>query len=284
MRIIILGSTGYLGSKIAEALLKIGHEICCLKRPTSSTKNLEHIIDRIKLCNIEDLDGLLSNDTTFDCLINTSCRYPKNTELDTEIFEANLYVPLNIFLMCMNKGVKKFITIGTGLPFDFNVYTLSKHEFTEICKWYVKRRNDINEPIKICNVELENFYGEDEPKERFIPSVVEKLKRNEQILLTEGNQKRDFIYIEDVVEAINRIVCKDDLPEYLDLPIGTGEGVPVKDVVGYLKEITRSESELCFGAIEKRLYEPDSFADCTQMKKIGIQLKYNWKEGLKKII
>lgn len=74
------------------------------------------------------------------------------------------------------------------------------------------------------------------------------------------------------------------LPDYIDLPLGTGIGVPIKEIVKYLKDITNSKSELCFGALEKRLFEPDSIADCTKMKQLGIEVKYGWQEGLKKII
>ena len=201
-----------------------------------------------------------------------------------DIYEANLVVPLKVFLCCIENGIKKIITTGTGLPDTFNVYSLAKSEFAKLCKWYGERRRVMGQALQICNIKLENFYGEDEPPDRFIPGTVEKLKRNERILLTEGNQKRDFIYIGDVVRNIAELVSRDSLPEYSDIPLGTGEGIPVREVIEYLKKITDSNSELCFGAIEKRMHEPDSFADRAQMQEFGLTVEYSWQEGLKKII
>lgn len=284
MKIILLGATGYLGSRLANALVKQGHQILALKRTESSMENLAGIQHRIQMCDLKDVEKILSASPVFDCFINTACMYPKNAEDDIDIYQANLFMPLKVFLACLKSGTKKYVTIGTGLPDDFNTYTVSKRKFAEICQWCGKRQHDRKQPIQICNIELENFYGEDEPIDRFIPGTINKLKNNEKILLTEGDQKRDFIYIGDVVKSIKMLVESPHLPEYLDLPLGTGEAVTVRAMIEYLKEITGSESELCFGAIEKRMYEPDSVADCSKMKQFGIEAEYNWQDGLKKIV
>lgn len=283
MKIILLGATGYLGSKLAKAFVKEGHQVLALKRTESSMENLMGIQHRIQLCDLKDVEKVLTNGPMFDCLINTACMYPKNADNDIDIYQANLCMPLKVFLACLKSGIKKYVTIGTGLPDDFNSYAVSKRKFAEICQWYGKRQHDMKQPIQICNIELENFYGEDEPIDRFIPGTIHKLKNNERILLTEGDQKRDIIYIGDVVRSIMKIVESPQLPEYLDLPLGTGEAVSIKVMIEYLKEIIGSESELCFGAIKKRMHEPDSVADCTKMKQLGIEIKYNWQDGLKKM-
>ena len=285
MRIIILGATGYLGSRVVKALLGRGHHVLCLKRDRSSLKNLENVLGQVQFCDIDGLEAFLSDDKEpYHCFMNLACRYPRDTSEDLDIYEANLTVPLKVFLSCITHKVKKIITIGTGLANDFNVYAISKWKFAELCKWHGIRSRDRGMPLQVCNVELENFYGEDEPTDRFIPGMIARLKHDEQILLTEGDQKRDIIYIGDVVRNLVWLAERSDLPEYLDLPLGTGEGIPIREIVEYLKNITGSCSELCFGAVPKRLYEEDSFADCTKMKELGMDVEYSWKAGLKKII
>ena len=132
---------------------------------------------------------------------------------------------------------------------------------------------------------LENYYGEQEPNERFISMVISKLRENQPIDLTEGNQRRDFIYVEDVVKAIAFLTTDTELwDEYIDIPLGTGEGPQIKEVIEYLKEIMGSSSQLNFGAVNKRKDEPDSIADVTYLQKRGWKPQYGWKDGLKKII
>lgn len=285
MKIIVLGATGYLGSRVVRKLLEQNHQILCLKRVESSMHNLEDILNGLQFCDIDDLEGFLGQCAQpYDCLINLACKYSSNAKDDMDIYMANLIVPLRVFLNCISNGVRKIITIGTGLPDEFNTYCISKSKFAELCKWYGDRyRADGNE-LQICNVELENYYGEGEPINRFIPATIDKLKRNEKILLTAGDQKRDFIYVGDAVRNIVKLVNMNSLPDYCDFPLGTGEGIPMREIIEYLKEITGSNSELCFGAIEKRMNEPDSFADCTKMMEYGLTAEYSWKEGFKKII
>ncbi|MCI8875059.1 MAG: NAD(P)-dependent oxidoreductase [Lachnospiraceae bacterium] len=283
MKIVVLGATGYLGSRLVNRLAEEDHEVLCLKRENSSLENLLPSLNKVNLCNVSDFKEYLKNSKHFDCLINAACKYPSNSKDDREIFESNLFTPLNVFFNCREYGINRLITIGTGLPDEFNAYAFSKRKFADICKWYGSR-SETNQRMEICNIELENYYGEDEPQNRFLSGTIKKLKINEKILLTEGDQKRDFIYIDDVIQALMTLLNIPVLPDYIDLPLGTGIGVPIKEIVKYLKDITNSKSELCFGALEKRLFEPDSIADCTKMKQLGIEVKYGWQEGLKKII
>lgn len=286
MRFIILGGTGYLGSRVIKELINRGeHQILCLKRESSSLENLEDILDYVEFCNTDALrEFLKKQEEPYECFLNMSCRYPRHAATDMDIYQANLVAPLEAFLACVDYGVRRFILVGTGLSDEFNTYTVSKRKLAELCKWHGEGCCEKGIPLQICNVELENFYGEGEPLDRFIPGTIDRLKRNERILLTEGDQKRDFIYVGDVVRNLVELAARTNLPEYLDLPLGTGEGVAVRELIEYLKVLTGSCSKLCFGAIPKRLHEQDSVADCKKMRELGLTVEFSWKDGLKKII
>lgn len=283
MKCVVFGATGYLGSKVVHRLIDAGNTVVCVVRGSSSLARLEDIRHRLLVCEQDNLPQILTEEPC-DCLINLACRYPRNSKTDMDMFEANFYQPLRIFTACLQGGVRKFITIGTGLPDELNVYALSKAKLAEVLKWYASRCALQGNPVSVCNVELENFYGEDEPTDRFLPGTVAKLKRNETILLTAGTQIRDFVYVEDVLDNLMALVSRRDLPEYLDLPLGSGEGVSIRELVTYLKEMLRSDSELCFGAVPSRINEPDSVADGETMQRYGISIRYGWKEGMKKFL
>ena len=108
-----------------------------------------------------------------------------------------------------------------------------------------------------------------------------KLKGNDPIRLTAGTQIRDFVYVEDVLDNLTALIHRNDLPDYLDLPLGSGEGVSIRELVTYLKDLLHSESELCFGAVPSRINEPDSVADREKMQKYGVSIRYGWQEGMK---
>lgn len=283
MKIAILGSNGYLGKKLVKILARGGHNILCIKLAGTFFNDSEiENNPNIRICDIDDVEQLISHDI-YDCFINLSCLYQRKGISDIAIFEANFYNPLKVFLLFLKNGISKHITIDTSLPKHLNAYCLSKKEYADVLKWYSQKNNEVGTKTSIVNILLENFYGEDEPKDRFIPSTIEKLKKNEEILLTEGNQRRDWIYVGDAIDAIVKLIENNNLPSYLDFPLGSGKNVEVREVIKYLKDITCSKSKLSFGAIEKRLNEPDTLADTSMMEMYGIEIKYHWKDGFKKV-
>lgn len=282
MNIIVLGGTGYLGSKVINKLINAGHRVACFKRQNSDLSKLEDIVEKIDFVNVENFAGFLKEtNIKYDCFLNAACRYQKTNITEMDIWEANLNIPMKVFSECCIHGVKRTITVGTSLPSNLNVYAFSKRMFADVGKWYC---DHLEENIEFCNIELENFYGKDEPQDRFIPSTITKLKNNEKILLTEGTQKRDYIHIDDVVNAIVYLIEKGKIDGYIDFPLGSGESVTIREMVEYLKAITKSESELCFGAVPKRKHEPDTKADCRLMNEYGVKIEHTWKQGFCELI
>lgn len=214
-----------------------------------------------------------------------------------DVVESNLIFPMRIMSLAtesyyeissnnnsynINNNVSKhlrFISIGTGLPNNFNIYTYTKKQFNRLGCFFSKEYG-----LEFINIELENYYGEYEPKNRFLPSVIEKLKNNEDIPLTQGEQLRDFIYVKDVVNAILLLVSKKDIPPYLDLPLGSGEAPSIKELITYIKKIMNSKSELQFGKVPLRPNEPSSCANLAMLYMLGGKIEYNWKEGIKKML
>lgn len=289
MNFLILGGTGYLGKKLICHLLQDqDNRIICIKRKESDLGNLVSVSgkERLELWNIDEAERLFSETKySIDWFINCACCYCKNNIDEKQIVEANLLVPLRFFMLCKKYGIEKFLTIDTGLPSDLNLYCKAKNEFARLGRWFVEA--EPLKPMLFYNILLENFYGEDEPKDRFLHYVIGKLKGNEEVLLTEGDQHRDFIYISDVVEMLGMLLYEQKLKErkgYYNIPLGTGEGPTIREIVEWLRDSLQSQSILKFGAVPKRANEPDSVADIEKMKQFGIKTCYFWKDGMRKLL
>ena len=298
MKICILGGTGYLGNKIIKSLLDLNNEIICVYRYNSKSNlkyknetNVNYIVSDYVV-----LRELFSNNS-FDCIINASCTYLRNSRID-DVVESNLIFPMRILSLAVenyyginsefnyyskndkhNEKQLRFISIGTGLPDDFNIYTYTKKQFNKMGHFFSKEYG-----LEFINVELENYFGENEPKNRFLPSVIEKLKNNEDIPLTQGEQLRDFIYVKDVINAIMLLVNKKDVPPYLDIPLGSGQAPSIKELITYIKEIMHSKSELQFGKVPLRPNEPSSYANLAMYHMLGGKIEYSWQDGIKKML
>ena len=311
MNICILGGTGYLGTKIITELIKSDNYVVCVCRKDSKSKKEFLNNDKVKYV-VSDyliLRELFSN-TKFDCIINASCTYMNGARID-DIVESNLIFPMRVLSLAVenyyginsefnyysriksnsevsslkinkettNQKQLRFISMGTGLPDNFNLYTYTKKQFNKMGHFFSNEYG-----LEFINLELENYYGEFEPKNRFLPSIIEKMKRDEDIPLTQGEQFRDFIYINDVINAIMLLLSKKDIPPYLDVPLGSGDAPSIKELVVYIKELMNSKSNLQFGKIPLRPNEPSSFANLAMYKMIGGKIEFSWKDGIRRML
>lgn len=275
MNVLILGGNGYLGSKITRRLIEDGHSAVCTKRAASNLSRLEDIKDKI-IWIPASMDGVESamQYMTFDYVLNMACNYGRSNVLYNDIIDANIEFPLKVLNTVADYGIKKYLTIGTGLPDELDMYSFSKKMFSEFGRFYADKHE-----ITFNTLLLEMFYGMDEPQNRFFPSVISKMLAGDDVEITAGTQRRDIICSEDIVKAVMMVV-ESDLKGYHEVPVGTGESPTIGEIVDYIWELTGKKSEVHKGAIPMRKDEPDCVADTTVLKSLGEWNPKPWKEGL----
>ena len=279
-RILLTGATGYLGSRIAQMLLHEHHSLLC---PVLSDAPYDYLTPMLKQVDITDSNGPGLTDSIFnfspEIIVHTAARYERGTISLTELTDANLLFPLRILDAVLNTKSKVFwLNTDTSLDRSLNGYALSKHQFSEWGQYYANKGL-----LDFCNVLLEQFYGSGDSGSKLFPYLYDKMSKNEPIELTDGLQRRDMIYVDDVLNAYS-ILCQKRPTGYCEFPLGTGEAPQVKEVITYFAELLNTKSELQFGVLPKRENEPTiSIADTTQLQKAGFTCQYNWREGLKKM-
>lgn len=279
MNYLVLGGNGYLGSKIACELLENDHNVICTRRANSNLSRLENIKDRIKLipASVDAIETAFKFEN-FDCVLNMVCNYGKDSTCSSPVIEANIGFPLRVLDKATECGVKEYLTIDTCLPDTLNIYSFSKKKFNEFGKYYVQERK-----INFTSLQLEMFYGSDEPRTRFIPSVIEKMLEGSEVNTTQGDQHRDIICIQDVIKAI-MLVINAKLEGYHEIPVGTGTAPSISEIVDYIWVQTGKKSKINKGLIPARINEPSCVADTSALQKLGEWMPVPWKIGIKKMI
>ncbi|MDR2010959.1 MAG: NAD-dependent epimerase/dehydratase [Bacteroidales bacterium] len=288
MRILIAGVTGYLGKRLAEKfMLFMGgggiNTILLLVRDKNRLSENLQCGNNISICEIygESLEKRIKEFSP-DVVYCTTCCYETDSEYLLKTIDANYVFPSQILRIIAGLKIKpvRFISVGTSLPPSLNLYSLTKKQFAELGIFFHKKAK-----INFFNLLLESFYGIDEPKQRFITRSILQLKSNQDLLLTEGTQKRDYIFIDDVVEimyflsscVINRDIC--------DIPVGTGIAPAIKEIIEFLYRETGSKSNLRFGAIEKREHEPSTVANIAILRQLGYSNPLiHWQHGMRKLV
>lgn len=279
--IIITGATGYLGFNFLKKFLEMNYNVCVLKRQTSDVAKIKLLSNNIKFYDNDELSIIqMFKDNEVEMIIHFSTLYGRKGESMFQIKEANLDFPLLLLKYALRNNVKYFINTGTSLPHLTNQYSLFKNQFSECLEFYSFK-------ITTINILLEHFYGPEDEDSKFISSMIGKMKNNiDEIELTEGIQLRDFIFIEDVIDAYLFIIRNlNKFEAYSNLPLGSGSVVTIREIVETIKRITCSKSELLFGKIPMRENElMKSDADISILKNLGWFPKFNLDEGLKIVI
>lgn len=277
MNILVLGGNGYLGSKVVKRLLKENNNVTCTKRPSSDlSRNQTTKINWIP-ATIDAIETATKYQN-FDFVLNMVCNYGRSNVLYGDVLEANLEFPLKVLNQCVEQGIKNFLTIGTGLPDELNMYSFSKKMFSDAGKFYVDKHG-----INFYNMKLEMFYGADEPADRFLPSIILSMINGNEVDTTLGYQKRDIIAVEDIVDAI-MMVMESNLSGYCEVPVGTGNAPTISEVVEYIWDKTGNKSKWNKGTVPMRKDEPDCVADITLLKTIGKWEPMEWKKGIYNMI
>ncbi len=284
-RILLTGVTGFLGSHLAKALLAAGYEVVALKRKSSSLRRVASIVSDIVFFDIEglDFDDLFRDCEKIDTIIHTATCYGRNTETVSDIFVANTEFPLRLLDAGSRAGVEVFLNTDTILDKYLNLYALSKNQLLQWGKFF-----SMHEKIRFGNIRLEHFYGPDDDPTKFSTYVINSCLNNiPEIKLTRGEQKRDFIHIDDVISAYLILLEKMDSMQssFVEFDVGSGQSVTIREFVETVHRLTESKTHLSFGALPYREGEVmKSEADISGLAALGWHYRYDIETGLKQVI
>ena len=285
-KILMTGITGFLGSQLAKKLLSNGYEVIALKRKTSSLEKIESVLSRVILYDLENIDfvEIFKSHPEIDIIIHTATCYGRNNESTFQITEANTSFPLRLLDAAISSGINSFINTDTTLEKSLNKYSLSKNQFREWGKYY-----SLQNEIHFKNLKLEHFYGPGDGESKFTTYVINNCldKNIPELKLTLGEQKRDFIYIDDVVSAYMILLEKNNTfsDGFKEFEIGSGHAVSIKYFATTVHRLSESDCILNFGAIPYRKKEVMlSEANITALTGLGWTCKIALEQGLKMTI
>jgi len=285
MNILLTGATGFLGSHLLPEVIKRGYGVIILKRSFSDVWRIKDIILQVKSYDIDNVElEKIFQENKVDVILHLATDYGRKNNNDVvQMLKVNLELPARLLDLGVKYGSSYFINAHTSTNSEYTLYSAMKNAFIDIARFFAS-----NYEIKFINIVLEYMYGEMDDSTKFIPFVIESILKGKEIKATEGEQKRDFIYVGDVVDAYIKVL--ENLGNFdnnfVEFQVGTGKSMPLKEFVDVVEKVVNKKAKIVWGALPYRKNEIfDSKANITFAKELlGWEPKTSLEDGIRKTI
>ena len=297
MKILVTGGAGFIASQIADAYILEGHEVHILDNlSTGFEKNINPKAIFINSDITSQSILSLFKKERFDVVNHHAAQIDVRKSVNDPIFDANTNIlgTINLLQAAVKTGVKKFMFASTGgavygeqeyFPADekhptnpVSPYGITKLSIEKYLFFY-----KIEYKLNYTILRYANVYG---PRQNpfgeagVVAIFTNKLLKNENPIINgDGEQTRDYVFVEDVVKA-NVIALNDNTSDIYN--IGTGVETSVNELFAKLNQISGSK------ASEKHGPAPKGEQARSVITSDKLYKKFNWKpsikieEGLKK--
>jgi len=231
MRVLVTGGAGFIGTNLIKRLLKDKNQVWSFDNYSTGFRS-----NHIKGANYGNID-ITKSFTNWvekvDVIFHLAAlpRIKPSFENPKEVIDVNVKGTVNVLDYAREHNIPVIYAGSSSFWGGVykNPYTFSKWQGEELCKMY---ELIYNLPITICR--FYNVYGDYMPEiggyRTVLPIFLEQYKNKQPFTITgDGEQRRDFTHVEDIVDAMIKVVKLNKWGNTYEL--GRGENHSIKDVV-----------------------------------------------------
>ena len=293
-KILIVGGTGFIGYHLAKKSLKKGWQVTSIS--SNRPKKIRYLpkVEYIR-CNITNKKLLRrSIRKAFDYVVNLGGYVDHSNKRKT--FKSHYGGCKNLSEIFLKKTPLSFVQIGSSLE-----YGISSSPQKENIKCNLNTIKSIYGKAKLLSsrhmIELfkkKNFpstvlrlylvYGPRQDANRFLPITILGCIKNKQFPCSKGDQLRDFVYVDDAVEAIIKSLTNKNSRGQI-INIGSGKPRRIKSVIEKVKKISKGGYPQ-YGTFKLRKFEISKLYPNVEKarNKINWRSKILFEKGLRKTI
>ena len=249
MKIMITGGAGFIGSQLGYSLSKQGHDVFLLDNMSYGYKD-NLLVDGKNFGNFihEDIRSanLHKHLKGMDYVFHFAgiAPLPNCQENPYEAIDVNVAGTANVLEGCRRQGVKRVIFASTSAVYENNenfpckedsivlpdlIYATSKLQSEILCNSFFKSYQ-----MEVVILRFFNVYGPHQDFQRKQPPLIgyiikSLLNKQRPILHSNGEQRRDYVYIDDVINLCNVVIDNPEAPGNI-FNVSSGNTISVKEI------------------------------------------------------
>jgi nucleoside-diphosphate-sugar epimerase len=293
VKILLTGPTGFIGSTFARLALSQGHEVAGLVIPSESIP--AHLPPDPKLhwyrgtlddAPWKDVEGFRP-----EVVVHTAWVTAPGVYLESPDNFAFLDFSIKFLRRLREMGTNHVMSFGTCIEYQVTGQPLSEDR-TPIAPTttYSKCKNELRLVME-ADQKAHNFtfcwgrvfypYGPREHPSRLCSSIIQKLRRDEKIVLKTPDSTKDYIFIEDLARAILLTMEK---KFHGAINWGTGTATTVRDIAQSLGRMLGKAHLIEEASPTVKDPLDHVVADASRLKSLGWKQEYTMEQGLQKML
>ena len=304
MRVGITGGAGFIGSNLAQHLVKSGYTVSVLDNlETGFLSNLEGVnanLVRADLKNLNEVEGFFQKEEIDYCIhLGALGSVPRSIDTPRASFEANAIATLNV-LESVKKRSIPIIFSSSSSVYGKNpklpkiekdwLSPISPYAASKLAAEAMTLAFRESYGISTLVYRLFNVYGPKQNPDSLYAAVIPKwifaaFKGEPLVVYGDGEQKRDFTFVDDVVQILSRSIRENHDADYA-VNLAFGNPVTLNEIIGvftsYFGGIKVEYKEIRKGDIRNSESNPETLSELhdNQIKKtpleVGLVATFDW--------
>jgi UDP-glucose 4-epimerase len=299
-RVIVTGGTGFIGSNLARRLLTEGHQVHLLVRPGYSPRRIQTVRKELHIHQVDFLDAQALKEAVKrirpDWIFHLAASGAYSWQNDlTRMVETNIISTINLVEACLSPGFEAFINTGSSSEYGYKTFAPAETEWLEpnshyavtkasaslFCRYTAQSHN-----LGLYTLRLYSVYGPYEEPQRLMPTLIRYGMKGELPPLVGPETARDYIYIEDVLEAFLLAATHPDQEVGAVYNIGSGIQISLREVVDIARRIMELEVEPAWGTMPQRSWDTNHWvADNRKAQdELGWRVGFSFQDGFRRMV
>jgi UDP-glucose 4-epimerase len=262
MKFLITGAAGFLGSALANRLARLGHQVRGLDDLSTGDPHALSPEVHFTRGDVNDRPKLWTLLQDIDCVYHLAARVsvPESVLYPRDYNTVNVGGTVTLMEAMRDVGVRRVVLASSGAVYgdqqkqplreDAVPNPLSPYAVSKLAAEYYVRTIGTLWGIETVSLRIFNAYG---PGQHIPPShapviplfLRQSMQNGTLVAHGDGSQTRDYVYVEDVVDAMTAASTASDI-DRLVINVGSGQGTSVRELVHKIVEVTGGHPEVVY--------------------------------------